>query len=392
MAAAGTVYALTRRWLTASSSLASSMPDWLGIRAIFLQTNNNYRRKPMNDRVIVLPRSRLPAIGFFVGVGLLVGLGALGYAAYQAIMEENIRLRGEITEFKQLTDTLVRSSTEWVTRDDLEATLASSLTARDLEALYKDIRRLEARLVGVGTTVGVLAGTIMAPHPSPEQGEVNPHVEEAGDGRLIDVHRYTERPQIDLLRDANQASLARVTFDASRAQPWSAEVFERNYLLTTVVSEKESGQLILHHNLRYTTSADGDKEFPVALSSSEFKQTPLASKFHWLNPRLDMGVFAGLTAQEVPIFGDNDTLASVGLDLGVSLSSYGETRLDSWWRFFRLGAGYNANRRAFQMSFSPALFNLGKVAPLITDLGVGPNVGVDTGGGLTVNLGLGGQL
>lgn len=59
---------------------------------------------------------------------------------------------------------------------------------------------------------------------------------------------------------------------------------------------------------------------------------------------------------------------------------------------FRFSAGYNANRKSFQLSFSPALFNLGKVVPLISNTYVGPNVGIDTSGGATINLGVGVQL
>lgn len=343
----------------------------------------------MEDRIIVVPRSRLPVIGFVVGLAIVIGIGVVGYLAYQRLMSENIKLRSEITEFKQLTETLARSSTKWTTKDDLKDSLKHLLTAEDLKELQKDIRRQSARISAVGRTVGQINGRIAKLEESDQQGEVNENVAKCDDGRLIDTHRYTERTQTKRVKDSNEASVADVTFNAAKKKPWDYKLFGKNYNLTTVVSKKESGQLNFHHTLKYQTEADGNKEYPIKLASSEFQQVQLGNKMYWLNPQLDLGVYAGIKALDVPVFGNNKTLGSVGVDLGLSLSSYGENKVDSWWRFLRIGAGYNANRRAFQASLSPALFNLGKVLPLINNLYIGPSVGLDTGGGMTINLGLG---
>lgn len=346
----------------------------------------------MEDRIIVVPRSRLPVIGFIVGVALILGLGGIGYAAYKRLMDENLKLRGEVSEFKHLTETLARASTKWTTKDDLKNSLKEMLTAEDLKELQKDIRKQGAKLSAVGRTVGRLDGRIAKLEESDRQGEINQEVVKCDDGRLVDVHRYTERTQTKRLQDSNTASVADVTFDAAKKKPWDYKLFGKKYNLTTVVSKKDSGQLNFHHTLKYQTEVDGDKQFPISIASSEFKQVQLGSKMYWLNPRLDIGIYAGIKALDVSVFGNDPTLASVGADLGLSVSSYGENKLDSWWRFFRFGAGYNANRRAFQLSFAPALFNLGKVLPLISNMYIGPNLGIDTGGGMTVNLGLGFQL
>lgn len=346
----------------------------------------------MEERLVVIPQSRLPMIGFFVGVALIVGLGIIGYLGYRQLMLENALLRSEVTEFKQLTDTLVRASTQWTTKSDLKDSLANLMTTDDLKALRADIRRQGAAISAVGRTVGQLDGRIARLEQSDSQGPTNGEVVKCEDGRLVDVHRYTERTQTKRVKDNNDASLADVTFDASKNKPWDYKVFGRQFNLTTVVSKKDSGQLNFYNVLKYKTEVDGSKEFPINLSSSEFKQANPESKFYWLNPRLDLGVFAGVTALNVPILGNNDTLASAGADLGLSLMSYGETKVESWWRFVRLGAGYNLNRKAFQLSVAPALFNVGKVLPLITNMYLGPNVGLDSGGGMTINLGLGVQL
>jgi hypothetical protein len=350
------------------------------------------KESKMEDRLVVIPRSRLPMVGFFVGVALIIALGIVGYLGYRQLMFENAQLRNEVTEFKQLTETLVRASTQWTTKSDLKDSLANLMTTEDLKALRSDMRKQGAVISAVGRTVGQLDGRISKLEQSDSQGPVNDGVVKCEDGRLVDTHRYTERTQTKRVKDKNEAAVADVTFDASKSKPWDYKVFGRQYNLTTVLSKKDSGQLNFYNVLKYKTEADGNKEFPITLSSSDFKQANPESKFYWLNPRLDLGIFAGAKALSVPLLGNDNTLVSVGADLGLSLMSYGETKVESWWRFARFGAGYNINRDAFQLSFAPALFNVGKVLPLITNMYLGPNVGLDSGGGMTINLGLGVQL
>lgn len=114
----------------------------------------------MSENIIVVPKSKWPVVGFIVGVGLLFGLLVLGYLAYKKLFDENTKLRAEITEFKQLTETLVRSSNEWTTKKDLKEYLSNLLTAEDLKKLQKDINNQGSRISAVGRTIGVLSGRI----------------------------------------------------------------------------------------------------------------------------------------------------------------------------------------------------------------------------------------
>ena len=114
---------------------------------------------------------------------------------------------------------------------------------------------------------------------------------------------------------------------------------------------------------------------------------------YWFNPILDINAFIGGNVYPFANWSGNPTSTlSTGFDLGVSFSSYGETRADSWFRLFRLGVGYDAARRAASFSFAPFAFNIGKPLPLITNLFLTPRISFDSAGGLVVGVGIGPQL
>jgi len=337
--------------------------------------------------------SKFSAILNFVLV-ILVALGIVaGYYVYKSLTEENAQLRNDITQFKKLTESLVRSSTTWATKDDLENDLKGMLKKEDLAALEGDIKKLGTRLTAVGKTVGVIGRKVSRLEASDSEGPENPNPEACDDGRLVDTHGYTKKPQIKLVTDTNLAPLTEVQFNAAKKKPWSYEVYKRQYKLVTAVSKKESGQLVLHHNLEYSMPEKSKKTYKVNLVSSQYRQAPPPNRMFWLNPRLDANFFAGGNVYgfaQGP--GRPDSILSMGLDLGISLSSYGETKVDSWFRLFRFSLGYNIERRAGHFAFAPIAFNLGKPMPLLTNLYLSPQIGLDTAGGLTINMGTGVQF
>jgi len=347
-----------------------------------------------DSRIVVQTGSKFTSILVFVGVILIAVLGVVGYFAYKALMDENLKLQNEVVEFKKLTETLVRSSNKWATKDDLENDLKVFMTKDDYKELREDIDKLGANLTALGRTIGTISRKVSKLEKSDQEGPINPDIKTCDDGKLVDIHSYTKRPQIKLLTDINLAPVASTQFDASKKKPWSYSVFQRNHYLTTVVSKKESGQMVFHHKLEYSVpEKDKNKKYKVNIVASDFKQTPLKSKMFWLNPKIDANFFAGGAAYRFADGpGRSDNIVSLGVDVGLSLSSYGPTKIDSWFRLFRFGLGYNIERQAGQFSFAPFALNIGKPLPLLTNLYLTLQVAVDTGGGLTVNLGVGPQF
>jgi len=333
----------------------------------------------MADEKIVIVNSKFNSIILFISVILILTLLVFGYFAWKSIKDENSRLVNEVTEFKKLTDTLIRGSNKWVDKDELNNELKKLLTKNDLQALEKDLKTLNSKLFAVGQTVGKLDKKISEREGSDSKGPDN-EIEKCEDGRLIDIHRYTKNPQIKDIKDKNEATIAKVEFNASLVKPWSYEVFKRNYRLINVVGKKDSGQLTFYNKLEY--SIGNSKYFPVSLISSDYIQSKIGKGMYWLNPILDLNFFVGGKAHTFAEGFGRDNLFSMGVDLGLSLSSYGETKVDSLFRMFRFGLGYDIERQAARVSFSPITLNVGYYLPLLTNLYISPQVGIDTGGGL----------
>lgn len=346
-----------------------------------------------NNVVVIKSGKFLPILVCSLAV-LMVVLIIAGYYAFKALRDENVRMRDEVVEFKKLTDTLVRSSTKWATKDDLDVQLKVVMTKEDLEALRSDLKKLGSELTAVGTTVGYLGGRIASLERSDREGPATQPVEKCADGRPIDVNGYTQRPQFKLLTDMRLAPVAEVQFDASKNKPWSYEVFKREYRVVTAVGKKDDGQMTFHHSLSYSVpDKDKDKRYAIDVLSSDYLQTPLKSRMFWLNPILDINSFVGVAVWKFADGrGNPDNMLAFGADVGISLSSYGETKVDSLFRLARFGVGYDAERQAGHLSFAPFAFNIGKPLPLVTNLYITPQAAVDTAGGITVNIGLGMQL
>ena len=350
----------------------------------------------MVDDKITIVASKTNIIITSVACILIVGLFVVGYFAWKNIQEENDQLKTQVTEFQKLTNDFVRSSNQWATKDDLKDQLKNVLTKEELAILNKDMDKLGSDLMAVGVTTGRIEKRITKLEkstteiPDTDTGDV---VICEGDGRPIDVQGYTLATQVKEVIDSNEAPIAKVQFDASNPKPWGYEVYGKEFKLTTVIGKEDSGQLTYYHKLTYTVpDKDKKKEYPVAIISSNYQQTQLTNKMFWLNPILDVGIFVGGQVYQFAPGPGRDSVLSTGVDLGISLSSYGETRADSWVRFFRFGVGFNMERQAAQFSIAPLTFNIGKPLPLITNLYVMPLFAIDTAGGMTLNLGLGLQL
>ena len=346
----------------------------------------------MSERIVVTT-SRLNTIMTLAGVVLIMGLLLAGYFAWKNLCEDNLHLQNEVVQFKKLTDTLIRSSSQWATKSDLKAVIKDLLTKEDLKELEKDMGKLDSRLAAVGKTIGSIKRKVVELEASDQEGPENIEVEKCDDGRLVDIHGYTKKSQIKELKDSNTAPIVDVEFDASKKKPWNYEVHKRNYRLLTVVGKKDSGQLTFHHKLEYwVPDKDQKKHYTVNLLSSEYLQIPLKNRMFWLNPIIDINFFVGGNIYGfVSGPGRPRSLLSMGVDVGLSLSSYGETKADSWFRLFRLSLGYNIERQGAHLGFAPFTFNLGKSLPLLTNLYVAPQIGIDSAGSLTLNVGIGPQ-
>lgn len=317
----------------------------------------------------------------------LMGLIILGLVATNLLFYfQNNEIFGKISDFKKVTDSLVRSQTEVVSKKDLEKTLKKYFTNKDIGNLKKDLAEMNATLGSVGITIGKLERKVKYNLRSDKQGTPKTEVVVCKeDGRPIDVYGYTKASQIKTLKDKNEADLADVTFDASQAKPWSYDIFNREYHLATVVGKKKDGSDIYYHSLKYKVpSKHKDKLFNIPIVSSSYKQKINKRHMFWWNPMIDLSISLGGV-----IYSSNGTneLISLTPDIGFSTSSYGRTRADTLWKFFRFGIGYDAIQESVIFSISPVLFNFADPMPILTNLYLIPRISFDHLGNISAGLG-----
>ena len=317
----------------------------------------------------------------FMGV-IILGLIATNLLSYF----QNSELAGKIADFRKVTDTLVRSQTEIVSKKDLEDALKKYLTNKDISELKKDLKKMGATLGSVGITIGNLERKVKYNQKSDRKGKPKETVVVCKeDGRPIDVYGYTKASQIKTIKDKNEADLADITFDASSKTPWSYEVFLREFYLSTIVGKRKDGSSIYYHSLKYKVpSKHGDKLYNIPIISSSYKQRLNNRQMFWWNPTIDLSIGVGGIVYTIT---PPEDLLSVGVDIGLSFSSYGRTKADNLWKFFRIGIGYDAVQESAFLSFAPILFNIGDPMPLLTNLYIVPKISFDHKGNLGITFG-----
>jgi len=103
-------------------------------------------------------------------------------------------------------------------------------------------------------------------------------------------------------------------------------------------------------------------------------------KFYWWAPHLDAGATIGVS---------NRLRLHTGGSFGVSAMGYGITKNDLTWRFARLGLELSDSPG---LSLDPAMFNLGSMLPLVSNLWVSPHVVMRVDGAVVVGVLVGAVL
>lgn len=137
-----------------------------------------------------------------------------------------------------------------------------------------------------------------------------------------------------------------------------------------VETRTPTGAVNYYLNL-YEMDDKGNKIAKLELKKFEvIVEKPTKLTFMWWNPKLDVGLFAGVT--------DSLTLRAGG-DIGISFMSYGLTKNDLLWRFGRVGL--NLTSDSVGLSLVPVQWNVGSaVLPLVDNLWIGPygSISLDT--------------
>jgi hypothetical protein len=173
--------------------------------------------------------------------------------------------------------------------------------------------------------------------------------------------------------------VADASFSAARENPWDTSVFGINYLITNAVSTTDDGRIILHTELVAESEAVPGETFRIEGVESRVLQVPRQISFEWWDPAIYLSVALGVGAWREIEF-------SAALDLGFSIMSYGD------WRFIGLLAGLDAANMTFHAAFFPFAYNVGSPIPFLSDLFLGPYIGIDHTSEVSVGVMLGTRL
>lgn len=304
-------------------------------------------------------------------VGILVALFFVVKYEKDAA-EKQTAVQNSLIEMKQLPDGTVRSSAEYISKEDFDKFIQDHNIK--LEEITKDLSALHAQLAAINIvtiqTPGYQGNGLPSTGTTPRGPSTNP--QEPLPTPSNDPFGYLANAQVLGLVEPFGPSLGvpwgQATFKAWQAKPWDLTVYPRQYKVVTTISTREDGQKVVHNQAEIITQG---KTYEVPISQSETVEKYPESQF-FINPRVYLGVGTGVSTNPVPGFEFIPFLSA-------SFFSYGKTKKieDTSWSFGGIGIGYETQGGLPVLVVSPVDYNIGKEIPYIDNLHVGPAVSVD---------------
>jgi hypothetical protein len=325
-------------------------------------------------------------LGIFLVVTLIFG-GKTLYDKYnldnltdqlnEQLMESNLSLGKARTEFGSAQNRI----------SELEDDLRGAIEAKD-EVLTR-YGELEAAYAATGGSTGT--GTVELPDVVIEQGE------EYEPGMLY--VGITEK-ELGILPEGLTASYQdyRVKIDAhvwpklERAIPLGEDnLVGYNHSIDYKLDLKLKAQLVetiaktgaINYYVNIFELDDKGKvvgKFDI----TKFEMTvddQTSASFYWFCPKIDVGLFGGLS---------RDISFAGGGTFGLSIMGYGLTKNDLSFKVLRLGLDFYGEDLG--VSVSPVMWNAGSVLPLVSNIWLSPYVGFDLSGlksgGIQLTVGL----
>lgn len=329
----------------------------------------------------------------FLGLGLIVAVLMCLYLACslvsinKSLKEAQSMISSSEIKMKQMEDSIIRSQSVLVTSSQMEKYLSDL----GLETVKEDLAALKTKINSVnvvfvkssGFTGRNIPSTGQKPSGKPEVPPVLPCIDN-GENKLVcinpDKFGYLNKEQELSLNEPfpnTAVPFGSTSFKAWEEKPWNLTVFPRSYIVKNVISEKEDGTTAVHN--KFEIEVNG-KNYPIEINSSTTFQEPKESEF-WFNPKLYLSMGVGAVI-------NNEIRAEVVPDLEISLFSYGENKKRSEWSLLSFGVGAHTQELSPVVTVSPVNYNVGEPLPLLDNLFIGPTVGVDIQGNVSITGGV----
>lgn len=319
-------------------------------------------------------------------IGAILLLGGIGFIIFKEI--ENSRrqdaIESHMVEQRQLIDGIVRSQSQWTTKEDMNKFITDN--GVNLKAIQDDLDKLNGTVAAANAINAHSNGQQGTNIPSTGTGTVNPN---PVDPANPDPFGYLKKEQTLALNEdfgSVKVPFGQVGFSAWQKEPWSVNVKPRDYNVTTVVGTDEEQRMTFYN--KFTMNVDG-KNYDVPVKTAITKQEYPTAKFSVFNPRLFITAGGGINATELPVNGNFNAGATIGI------MSYGKYKSNPDISILQVGAGYSSNNNDFAVIINPVSFNVGAVLPnnsLIKNTYIGPSVQITPSGnvfvGANVSVGL----
>ncbi len=294
-----------------------------------------------------------------------------------------LAIQTQITQQQQMIDGIVRSQSQWATKDDMNKFITDQ--GVNLKAIQDDLNKLNASVTAANTISTNSNAQVGNNLPSTGTGTKNPNPTPptCKDGSpCADPFGYLAKEQdLDLSEDfgATKVPIGKVGFSAWQDKPWSVNIKPREYDVTSVVGTDENQKVYFYN--KFNVKVDGTS-YEIPIKTAQTVQEYPSAKFSWWNPRALMGVDGGVNISHVT--------GEVVPHLGLGIMSYGQYKTNPDISILEVGLGYEAVGKTGELVITPVAYNIGKklFSPVMTNLYIGPSFTVATDGSLGVGLGL----
>lgn len=314
-----------------------------------------------------------------LAIGGIVLFGALAFIIYnqQQIKDRQTAIETQIVAQKQLVDGIVRSQSQYATKDDIDKFAKDNNI--NINAIKDDLEKLNAQVTSInvaiatsqgqhGTNVHTTPGPIVNPNPV--------------DPKNPDPYGYMKQQQTLALNEdfgTVKVPFGTVGFSAWQKDPWNYDINPRQYNLDTVVGTDENQRQYFYNKFTVQT---GGKTYEIPIKTATTKQVYPEAKWSWWNPRLLMGLDGGINISNVK--GEFTPHVSVGI------MSYGQYKTTPDFSILEVGLGYGAVNKTGQLVITPVAYNVGKnwFSPLMNNTYIGPSFQVGTDGSMGAGVGV----
>ena len=148
---------------------------------------------------------------------------------------------------------------------------------------------------------------------------------------------------------------------------WTSQLFKLDLHTDIVMSEREDGtydKVVESYINSNFIKEYANIKYPINVDNVTWAKRKIKTKkFRW-NPNVNLGLTAGTEI--------------VAPTLGISLFSYGRTKIDNDLLFLNVYAGGNTDSAT--IGVVPVQYNIGNHLPLINNTFIGPSIGLNTDG------------